>query len=106
MHAGSNGDHAGFENGILVPVETQESDINAASEALYDGLDDQTKIAARGLGCMMAVDMVRPLLIFVLQSRGRPLECDLLASVFGIAIREGITDEMLAKKYGVSKQYI
>lgn len=99
-------DAMGWENGSIVPLEAEADDIRHASEALDDGLDAETKKVVQVIAYSVAADLLSPILLMIINSKNRALTCDLLASVFGLALRGGWSDVDLAGHYGTSKENI
>lgn len=99
-------DATGWENEVLVPLESESADIRRASEALEDGLDEDTKKMVQVIAYSVAADLLSPILLMIINSKNRALTCDLLASVFGLALRGGWSDVDLAGHYGTSKENI
>lgn len=101
-----NHESFGFADGSMVPIESDSDDIELASQMLLDGMDDQTRRIVNVIAYSVAADFFAPVFIMILNSKKRDFTCDLIASVFGFALRSGWSDVDLAKHYGTSKQDI
>lgn len=90
----------------LAPADVEIEDLELAAEAIRDGVDAETLRLARGLACSMSADILRQILQVIIEAKDRSFACDILASTFGLAVREGKSDADLARHYGVSRQDI
>jgi len=116
----------GYENGHLVaaqefvvPDDATEAEIAAGVEFMDEEkvhasasminelpLPAEQKEMLRGFAFLVSTDIVRRFLMEVVDSPKPKLTCNLMASAFGLRIRQGISDSDLAREFGVSKQDI
>lgn len=106
---------SGYANGARVPVVEPEmydhgpvpDDIEPEElEGENEEFDEHTHKIARAIACGMCADILRQILQVILEASDRGFACDILASTFGLAVREGKSDADLARHYGVSRQDI
>lgn len=113
-------DQCGWENGEVVPIEATEEELSAAELLLHDEkinsfaanvvdilpVDAEQIAAIKGLAFLAASDMVRRVLMEIVDSDRPKFTCDILACAWGIRLRQGLSKIDVARRHGVSKQDI
>jgi hypothetical protein len=96
----------GYADGQIVPIETTHEDHALAERVLAEEIDPETLRIAQAIAFETAADLLKPMLQLIISAPNAAFTCDVLASAFGLSIRQGITRVDLARHYGVSKQAI